>query len=179
MNNHYFIGIKVPPATAERLVDQRDAWGLSGHRRYPIAEDLHITLLFIGGDTHGEIAEVAEALKGIQHSPFELKITGTAHFGKSDRPRVVYAALEENERLNGLHRKVKDALSSFRLSPDNKPFVPHITLANKWAGKDVWEEIPQIESESFRAEEFSLFRIEPAGKPRYIAVETYQLKDGV
>lgn len=179
MNNHYFIGIKVSLQTAQHLVEQRDSWGLSGHRRYPFAEDLHITLLFIGGDPHGEIERVAEALKGIAHPPFELKITGTAHFGKSDRPRVVYAALEENELLNGLQRKVKDALSGFRLSPDNKPFVPHITLANKWAGKEVWEEIPQIESESFRAEEFSLFRIDPAGKPRYIAVETYKLKDGV
>ncbi|WP_033541581.1 RNA 2',3'-cyclic phosphodiesterase [Planococcus sp. CAU13] len=179
MNNHYFIGIKVPLQTAEFLTEQRDSWGLSGHRRYPLAEDLHITLLFIGGDPHDEIGKVAEALKEIEHPSFELKITGTAYFGKRERPRVVYAALEENMMLNTLQEKVREALQGFHLSPDNKSFVPHITLANKWSGKEVWEQIPQIQTDSFRAEEFTLFRIEPAGKPRYVAVKTYKLKDGV
>ena len=179
MANHYFIGIKIPMAAARSLVEQRDSWGLSSHKRCPVAEDLHITLLFIGADPEGEILDAAEALQDVAHSPIDLKITGTGYFGKKERPRVVYGAIEENNSLNRLHEKIKAALSGFNLSPDTKPYVPHITLANKWTAKEAWVEIPALPPDSFRAEEFSLFRIEPAGTPRYVAVKTYKLKDGV
>ncbi|HSJ36693.1 MAG TPA: RNA 2',3'-cyclic phosphodiesterase [Planococcus sp. (in: firmicutes)] len=179
MENHYFIGIKIPLPVAQSLVEQRESWGLSSHKRYPVAEDLHITLLFIGADPEGEIMAATEALQGIAHSPFTLKITGTGYFGIKERPGVVYGAIEENDSLNALQDKIKTAFSDFNLSPDTKPFVPHITLANKWAGKDLWEEIPALGPDSFRAEEFSLFRIEPGSIPRFIAVKTYKLKDGV
>lgn len=179
MDNHYFIGIKIPLPTAHSLAEQRDSWDLSSHKRFPVAEDLHITLLFIGGDPHGEIGEVAKALEEVVHEPFTVDIKGTEYFGKKERPRVVYAATEENNSLNALQKNVKDTLKGFQLSPDNKPFVPHITLANKWAGKEPWGDIPELETEHFEADEFSLFRIEPSETPRYIAVQTYKLKDGV
>ncbi|WP_203333263.1 RNA 2',3'-cyclic phosphodiesterase [Planococcus beigongshangi] len=179
MSIHYFIGIKIPLPAAGKMTSQRDTWNLESHRRHPLAEDLHITLLFLGGDPHGEIHAVAEALAEISHPPFELEISGVAHFGIPERPRVVYAALEENEQLNGLQGKISETLRAFQLSPDNKPFVPHITLANKWRGQDVWEQLPEIETDHFKACEFALFRIDPAGTPRYIPVRTYKLKDGV
>ncbi len=179
MEQHYFIGIKIPFPVAQILAEQRDSWHLSSHKRLPVAEDLHITLLFLGGDPHGEIQEVAEALEKVGHNPFTVEITGTGYFGKKDRPRVVYAATEENESLNDLQQKIKDILKKFQLSPDNKPFVPHITLANKWMGQELWEGIPELKTGRFDAWEFSLFRIEPTQTPRYIAVQNYKLKDGV
>lgn len=179
MSNHYFIGIKIPAAAAQSLASQRDAWNLSSHKRYPRAEDLHITLLFLGSDPYGEIDGVAEALGTISQSSFELHITGASFFGLSERPRVVYAAIGESTELAELQEKVRETLKDFRLSPDTKPFVPHITLANKWAGKELWSGIPAVGPESFIANEFSLFRIDPGGSPRYIALKTYQLKDGV
>lgn len=179
MEKHYFIGIKIPLYTAESLVGQRKAWGTAGHKRYPFAEDLHITLLFIGEDPKGEIMVAAEALEAVAHPKIDLRIAGSGFFGKKDRPRVVYAALEESPSLQELQQKIKGALSDFNLSPDNKAFVPHITLANKWAGKEPWDRIPTLSPESFQAKAFSLFRIDPSSTPRYTALKTYQLKDGV
>lgn len=179
MNIHYFIGIKIPLPAARKLAAQRKSWNPASHRRQPLAEDLHITLVFLGGDPYGEIYAVADALSEIDHPAFELQISGLSHFGRSERPRVVYAALKENEMLNSLQEKVRAALDGFQWSPDNKPFVPHITLANKWCGQDVWDELPEIEPDHFMACEFTLFRIDPAGAPRYITVQTYQMKDGV
>lgn len=118
MSIHYFIGIKIPLPAAGKMTSQRDTWNLESHRRHPLAEDLHITLLFLGGDPHGEIHAVAEALAEISHPPFELEISGVAHFGIPERPRVVYAALEENEQLNGLQGKISETLRAFQLSPD-------------------------------------------------------------
>lgn len=179
MDNHYFIGIKIPLTTACSLVEQRNSWDLSSHKRLPVAEDLHITLLFLGGDPYDEIGGAAKALEEVWHESFTLNITGTGYFGKKERPRVVYAATEENDSLNRLQLKIRDALKGFRLSPDNKPFVPHITLANKWAANEPWDEIPEIKEGHFEVDEFSLFRIEPTQTPRYIAVQNYKLKDGV
>ncbi|MCM3611521.1 RNA 2',3'-cyclic phosphodiesterase [Planococcus sp. MERTA32b] len=179
MVNHYFIGIKIPLTTARSLVEQRDSWNLSSHKRLPVAEDLHITLLFLGGDPHDEIGEVAKALEEVAHGSFSVDIAGTGYFGKMERPRVVYAATEENDSLNRLQLKIRDILKGFQLSPDNKPFVPHITLANKWAGNEPWNGIPELETGRFEVGEFSLFQIEPVQTPRYIAVQNYKLKDGV
>lgn len=179
MANHYFIGIKLPLPEARSLVEQRDSWNLSSHKRYPAAEDLHITLLFIGADPEEEIGAAEQALQKIVHSPFDLKITGTGYFGKKERPGVVFAAVEESEALNGLQDKVMTALKDFNLTPDTKPFVPHITITNKWAGKEPWPEIPALGPANFSVEEFSLFRIEPNSTPRYVAIKTYKLKDGV
>ncbi|WP_422122868.1 RNA 2',3'-cyclic phosphodiesterase [Planococcus sp. X10-3] len=179
MVNHYFIGIKIPLATAQSLVEQRESWGLRSHKHIPVAEDLHLTLVFIGGDPLDEIREAAMALERVAHTAFDVAIAGTGYFGKQERPRVVYAAIEENVLLHELQEKVKQALSGFHWSPDNKPFVPHITLANKWAGKETWTEIPELGPENFRASEFSLFRIDPGSTPRYAAIKTYKLKDGV
>ncbi|MFD1030348.1 RNA 2',3'-cyclic phosphodiesterase [Metaplanococcus flavidus] len=179
MENHYFIGIKVPLQTSRSLAEQRNSWGLLSHKRIPVAEDLHITLVFIGGDPQGEIDAAADALEQVEQAPFDVTITGTGYFGKPERPRVVYAAIEENVLLNELQKKIKQALSGFRWSPDNKPFVPHITLANKWTAKEAWTEIPALEPERFGVTEFCLFRIEPGSTPRYVAIKTYKLKDGV
>lgn len=179
MSNHYFIGIKIPPSVARSLVEQRDSWGAGSHKRLPVAEELHITLAFIGGDPFDEINQVAETLNRVVHAAFELKITETGIFGKEDRPRVVYAGVAENELLNHLQVKIKTVLNDFELSSNEKPFVPHITLANKWNGKEVWTAIPEIKPDSFQAIEFSLFRIRPYKTPRYIAIQTYKLKDDV
>lgn len=178
MNNHYFIGIKIPLPVASSLVEQRDSWGVASHRKIPDAEDLHITLVFIGGDPLGEIDAAVESLEEIDHPALELAVTGSGFFGKKDRPRVVYAAVKENNSLHELQVKVIHALKDFGMRPDTKPFVPHITLANKWAGEEMWKEIPQIRAEHFRVNEFSLFRIEPDSTPRYVSIKTYKLKDG-
>ena len=178
MSNHYFIGIKIPLHIARSLVEQRESWGTVSHRKIPDAEDLHITLVFIGADPLDEIDAAIEALEKIEHRTFELAVTGSDFFGKVERPRVVFAAVEENESLNELQVKVRNAIQDFGMKPDTKPFVPHITLANKWAGEEIWTEIPPIKPEQFRINEFSLFRIDPGGKPRYVALKTYKLKDG-
>src|SRR5690606_20201438 len=100
MENHYFIGIKIPLRTAESLVGQRKAWGTDGHKRYPAAEDLHITLLFIGADPEGEIMAAAEALESVEHPPIDLRIAGSGFFGKQDRPRVLFGALADSPSLH-------------------------------------------------------------------------------
>lgn len=179
MQAHYFIGIKIPEPAAKKLDQARTAWNLKSHKRYTHWVDMHITLLFIGSDPHGEIQEAQQALSKIRHAPFELTTSTVKTFGNPATPRIVYAAVEDSPPLIELQAKVREALRPFRLNPDGKPFVPHITLAGKWAGGPPLDIDMPIPATKFPVTEFTVFRIEPGSVPKYIPEASYQLKESV
>ncbi|MDN7240193.1 RNA 2',3'-cyclic phosphodiesterase [Planococcus sp. N028] len=178
MSKHYFIGIKIPAHVASQLDEARKEWNLTSHKRYTPPIDMHITLLFIGNDPNSEIDAAAKALQGVAYAPFELKIDGVKTFGNPRTPRIVYASVEESRELSALQEQVKQVLQPFELNPDPKPFVPHITLAGKWKGGPPLLQQLTLEPATFQVKEFSVFQIEPQQVPRYIPIQTYQLKEG-
>lgn len=178
MQAHYFIGISIPEPVANQLAEARRQWNLQSHKKYTKAEDMHITLLFIGDDPHNEVDEAAKALGEIAHLPFGLTLDGIKTFGNPSTPRIVYAAVAPSTELEDLQRKVREKMLQFDMNPDQKRFVPHVTLAGKWAGGSPVEFDMELEPVSFQVTEFSLFRIEPKGVQRYIPVSTYQLREG-
>lgn len=173
MKSYYFIGIKIPSDIAETLSEERDSWQLQTHKRQTPAEDMHITLLFIGEDKYDEINRVEELLAGIEGSPFSLAIDGIKTFGNPATPRVIYAALENSAELEKLQRDISESLDSLQLGFDQKRFVPHITLANKWAGGEPVDLELSIRPLEFEVMEFSLFRIAPKEMPRYQKIANY------
>ena len=175
MKPHYFIGIKIPPDIAETLGKDRDSWQLNTHKRQTPPEDMHITLLFIGEDKEDKIKQVAEQLAGIQGSPFRLMIEGIQTFGNPETPRVIYAALKKSAELEKLQRAIAELLEPLQLGTDQKRFVPHITLANKWAGGQPVELQLSISPLAFEVAEFSMFQIAPKEMPRYKKIANFSL----
>lgn len=180
MQTHYFIGINVPESAAAQLAEARDSWGLRSHKKYPRPQDMHITLVFIGSADEIQLQAAAQALENISLAPFDLTISGVKTFGNPQTPRIIYAALADSLPLMELQEKVKKTVESFDVSLDQKPFVPHITLAAKWAGGTEMETdvLPELKPVSFRVEEYTLFRIEPQHMRKYIPQATYQLQTG-
>lgn len=172
---HYFIGIPVPLSLAEQLIDQRDSWNLHGFKRYPDAVDLHLTLSFIGAAEPVEVEQMTELLKNVNATLFTLKISRTETFGPLDKPRVVFAAVEDNETLMQLQRQVLEAIGPLDFKLDPKPFHPHITLANKRANDGPLPEEMPLASAQFEVTKFCLYRIEPKQTPRYIEVASIAL----
>jgi len=179
MKPHYFIGIKIPSAVAMKLDEQRRSWNLQSHKRQTPQEDMHITLLFIGEDAHDEIDQVEKLLSGIQQRPFLLAIDAIRTFGNPATPRVIYASLETSRELEELQRQVLSSLEFLQIRPDPKRFVPHITLASKWAGGVPSEPQFSIDRMQFEVTEFSLFRIAPKENPRYQKIANYPLGTGI
>lgn len=181
MQTHYFIGINVPEAAAKELAEARGKWNLQSHKKYTRPQDMHITLLFIGSAEETQLQAAAQALEEISQAPFDLSINGVKTFGNPQTPRIIYAAIADSTPLMELQEKVREITQKFNLSSDQKPFVPHITLAAKWAGGREMEGAPVFEmpSISFRVEEFSLFRIEPQNMRKYVPQATYRLQEGV
>lgn len=178
MKPHYFIGIKIPLAIAEKLDKERRSWQLQSHKRQTPPEDMHITLLFIGEDVHDEIGQAVKLLSGIEQPPFSLTVDSIKTFGNPTTPRVIYASLENSWELEVLQEQVLESLKLLQIRPDPKKFVPHITLASKWAGGAPSKPQFLIDKMQFDVTEFSLFQIAPKENPRYRKIANYVLGNG-
>lgn len=89
-------------------------------------ENLHLTLVFIG-ETERQ-GEIESALSEIEFPSFEFKISGTGFFEKG----IFWAGTEENENLRNLQKEIFEKLQKLGFEPDEREFVPHITLARKF-----------------------------------------------
>ena len=176
MKPHYFIGIKIPLFIAEKLAAERNSWNLQTHKRQTPPQDMHITLLFIGEDVHGEVGQVEKMLKEVRQQSFGLTIDGIKTFGNPLTPRIVYASLEASRELEELQHQVRQSLKPLQIIPDAKKFIPHITLASKWAGGEPTHLQYSIDNMQFEVTEFSLFRIAPKENPRYHKIANYSLE---
>ncbi len=93
------------------------------------AENLHLTLRFIG-DVPGDVAEdIAYALASVRHEPFDLELAGVGHFSSGPVVRVLWAGLRKSEGLLALRTRIEAALRRIDLPADGRRFVPHVTLA--------------------------------------------------
>lgn len=177
MKPHYFIGIEIPKDIAETLAAERESWQLKSHKRLTPAQDMHITLLFIGEDVYGEINEVEKLLGTIKRQAFTLNIDDIKTFGNPTTPRIIYASFETSRELAELQQQVHKSMESLQIKPDPKNFVPHITLASRWAGGEPTERQFAIANMRFGVTEFSLFRIAPKETPRYQKIANYTLEN--
>ncbi len=92
---------------------------------------IHLTLRFLGGidpklapDITAEIEEAATST-----GRFQLRMAGTGTFPPRGRPKVVWAGIAgEVKRLERLRARVEGALSRVGFEPEERPFLPHVTL---------------------------------------------------
>ncbi|OWP57342.1 MAG: 2'-5' RNA ligase [Thermoplasmatales archaeon B_DKE] len=86
--------------------------------------ELHITLHFLG-ETSNEVAEeVVKAIGKIRYQKFTVEMVGIGFFPSESRPRVLYINVKAFP-----HALYSLLMSSIGLTPDEKGFVPHITVA--------------------------------------------------
>lgn len=173
---HYFIGIKLPKDLAQQLVDLRKGWHLErSHKRLPVAEDLHITLLYLGAVESDLLKQLLSQLDSLSQKflPIDITLNGVSIFGNPLTPRVVYTAIEEQLSLQLLQKAVLEKCLELFLQVDKKPFVPHITLAKKWSGQhELFLKEMDIEKQSFSITAFSVYAINPRETPSYQAIHT-------
>jgi len=177
---HYFIGLKLPEDLAQQLVDTRQEWHLEkSHKRLPVAEDLHITLLYLGAVETHLLKQLLSHLDSLSQNfpPIDITLNGLSIFGNPLTPRVVYTAIEEQLTLQLLQKAVLEKCLELFLQVDKKPFVPHITLAKKWSGQhEISLKDMYFEKQSFSINAFSVFAINPKEVPSYQEIHTIYLK---
>lgn len=90
---------------------------------------LHLTLRFVGEVDRHRANDLADALREIRFPPFNLALSGVACFGNKGHAHTLWAAVQPREPLTQLHQKVDRACIQAGLPPDDRAYLPHITLA--------------------------------------------------
>ena len=106
----------------EELQSDLHQSGLRGN--YTKAENLHLTLAFIG--EYGDVEAVREALGEVEFSPFEISLDGIGRFGD-----LYWAGIRKSDELEKLTKRIRRALAGAGIPFDRKKFNPHITLVRK------------------------------------------------
>ena len=133
-----FVGLRPPEELAERIQKQVDALREPGWRTYA-AEDLHITLAFLGHVSEERVdllkRVLPEELRGVR-SP-DLRLSGLDAFPSRSAPRVLWLAVEDQGNdaatLFSLETRAKGAAMAVGWRPPRaereRGFVPHLTVA--------------------------------------------------
>lgn len=173
-----FTGIEVPPDVAFALSLKRG--GLHGARWIDV-ENYHITLRFIGDVDHTTASEVTDALDRLVNSEaFTIRLSHLGSFG-GDKPRALFAGVENNLTLQRLQASQERVLQRLGLEPEGRKFVPHVTLA-RLRGADAGDLARflafsgRFEPLEFAVERFVLFssRDSVGGGP-YLVEQAYPL----
>jgi 2'-5' RNA ligase len=126
-----FTGLEVPYDVQLALSLKRG--GLFG-ARWIDPENYHITLRFIGDVDNHVADEVSYELDRLSSSEsFRIRLSHLGAFG-GDKPRALYAGVENNEALQRLQASQERVLRRAGLEPDARKFVPHVSLARLRGG---------------------------------------------
>ena len=97
--------------------------------RWVSPAELHLTLRFIGEVDHERLSAIRSALSGISFAAFSLALRGVGHFPPGRRPRVLWVGMDPSQSLMLLQQELELALIEAGVTPDERRFSPHITLA--------------------------------------------------
>jgi 2'-5' RNA ligase len=93
---------------------------------------IHLTLKFLGHTPETTVDRVNQVLAEIvtRHQIMEYVISGTGCFPVPSRPRVLWLGMEGDfGPLNALVKDIHRELEPLGFPVEEKPFVPHITIA--------------------------------------------------
>jgi 2'-5' RNA ligase len=121
-----FVAIPLPDEVLDALEHTQE--GMPGARWIP-AENMHLTLRFLGEVGNAEFDDIMQALAEVVVPPFPLDIASVGHFESRGVPKVLWAGVRANSALSHLHAKVEQAVKRCDLPPEPRKFAPHITLA--------------------------------------------------
>jgi len=154
----------------------RKACAGSGGRPVPAAS-LHVTLAFLGSVPEAAVAQLSRIARevvpeffGAAHPP-PLCLESFVHWAK---PQVLAVLAREEQRLQELASRLRDASAAAGFAPDLKPFQAHVTVARKVVHASAAARA--LHPVRWRCDAFALIdsRTEAAG-PVYSVIDSYPL----
>jgi len=172
-----FVAIRPPAAIRAILLGAMG--GISG-ARWQSEDQLHLTLRFIGEVDRHRAGDIHAALGAVHQPPFEIALSGIGAFDRRGWPDAVWAGVAPHGPLKALHKKVDAALARVGVPPDQRAFLPHITLArlkrNSGTVGNLLAQSGGLSSPPFAVDDFALFEstLTP-DRAVYAIVERYSL----
>jgi len=129
-----FIAIELPEEAKEGLARLRKELERDEHKfvKWVGPGGIHLTLKFLGNIPSKRVTEITEAIKEAAQgiSPFHLEISGLGAFPSIRQARVLWVGIGgEVDKLSRLQKNIDSALAALGFAKEERPFVPHLTLA--------------------------------------------------
>jgi 2'-5' RNA ligase len=132
-------------------------------------QNLHITTKFIGEWPDERMPELTTTLHIVPSRPaIPIAIEKLGFFPNPHSPRVFWTGVNAGDALVQLARDTEDALATLGIAKEQRPYLPHLTLARiKTPGKqlallEAVASLPSLEFGSLTADRFYLYRSQTA-----------------
>jgi 2'-5' RNA ligase len=128
-----FIAVDLPSDLQQRLAqvsdDLKEQMGDVPVRWVP-AENMHLTLKFLGDVSLNNLDVLTDILRGetADREPMVISLGGLGAYPKPRRPRVIWVGVEAPQELVALQRGIDKQAGRVGYARDRRPFAPHITL---------------------------------------------------
>jgi 2'-5' RNA ligase len=126
-----FVAIELDEQFRSRLVELQNSIRVAAPDiSYTRAENLHLTLKFIGEFEESKVPQLCDALKNIPEvGTFSMALTGLDFLPERGPIRIVAAALDGGEKLLALQSQIEEFCATQNIPRENRRYRPHITLA--------------------------------------------------
>lgn len=150
----YFVAIVLPPHLDEKVLKYKTMMLEKYNCKVGLKSPAHITLIPPFWMEEEKEEQLIKDITSLSNSlqPFALSTNNFSAF----RPRTIFIALSESEKLNEVKKRTDDFFKSNQFYPlkiDTRPFHPHITIATRDLFKKSFYEIwPWFEAKEFKEE---------------------------
>ncbi len=112
-------------------------------------DNLHLTLKFLGDVDNTEVPDVCNVIHKVcsHHPPFHLDFGGTGAFPSIERPRILYAGINDaSGTLTRIVSQLEISLAELGFKQEPRDYIPHLTLGrtrstSRLASSDVMERL--------------------------------------
>jgi len=176
-----FTAIRLPAEVRHHLCaaqQELDASRAMTGVKWTPAENLHVTLKFLGEIRQEDSARVIDELGKVQVLPATLFVDHITGFPKRGRAHVVVGALAgECEKVGAMFDQIENACELIGVPRDRRGFTPHVTIGRSRDGVNLskYRGEGSFPGPSFAVESFDLMMstLTPRG-PIYEALATYK-----
>ena len=116
-----FVALRPPAVVRQQLLATMQ--GVPG-ARWQDDDQLHLTVRFLGDLDRHQAEDVAVALGRVRGQRITARIDGVGQFDNA-----IWAGVSPRAPLAALHAQVDGALRLAGIEPDNRAYLPHVTLA--------------------------------------------------
>ena len=126
-----FIAIAIPDEIRDAYASLlRELRGIAPQVKWVRAENLHVTLKFLGETPAAKLEALQRALEAVRlPESVRLAFRGLGFFLNEKRPRVFWAGMEASSNLKTLAADMDQAVHRLGFPLEQRPFAPHLTLA--------------------------------------------------
>lgn len=180
MRRRVFAGVQIPEYVKTHIEKKMEPF-----RSLPVfwssADNIHLTLVFLGYIEDDRLSEVCAAISKTVSSfdSFEIVLDRIEVAPDAEHPRTIWTSGEPSSALRDLKQAIEKSLGMF--ANEYKEFRPHVTLGRIRAGKWKLLETPPRIQESVRlvvpVSSITVFEsLIEEGKRKYLPLEECELE---